>query len=104
MRVFWMLLGLTFLEVVVANIGTGRTGAIKSMSVFGLVFLAFWKAGLVGMYFMHLKFEGKLLYLVCGVPIILTLVLTCGLSPDIANRVPLPQSYKDVQLKIRDQS
>jgi cytochrome c oxidase subunit 4 len=41
------------------------------------------KASLVAMFFMHLKFEGKLIYLIVIVPLILCVLLTCALIPDI---------------------
>src|SRR5437764_14987198 len=41
------------------------------------------KGSMVAMFFMHLKFEGKLIYLIVIVPLILCVLLTCALIPDI---------------------
>jgi cytochrome c oxidase subunit IV len=50
----------------------------------GLLILAGIKAGLVGWYFMHLKFEGKWVYLLIVPAIILAAVLVLALVPDQA--------------------
>jgi cytochrome c oxidase subunit 4 len=52
----------------------------------GLLALAAIKAGLVGWYFMHLKFEGKWVYLLIVPAIILATVLVLALIPDQAMR------------------
>ena len=49
----------------------------------GLLFLAVVKAGMVGWYFMHLKFEGKWKYLLLSPTIILAMGLPLALLPDI---------------------
>ena len=41
------------------------------------------KATLVAMFFMHLKFEGKLIYLIFIVPLILCVLLTVAIIPDV---------------------
>lgn len=46
------------------------------------------KASLVCLFFMHLKFEGKLIYLILLVPIGLCIVLTLALIPDIVMTDP----------------
>ena len=45
------------------------------------------KAMFVATYFMHLKFEGKLIYLILIVPIILTVALVASLIPDIGHGI-----------------
>lgn len=50
----------------------------------GLLVLAGIKAGLVGWYFMHLKFEGKWVYLLIVPAIILATILVLALVPDQA--------------------
>jgi cytochrome c oxidase subunit 4 len=50
----------------------------------GLLVLAGIKAGLVGWYFMHLKFEGKWVYLLIVPAIVLATVLVLALVPDQA--------------------
>ena len=41
------------------------------------------KATLVAMFFMHLKFEGKLIYTIFIVPLLLCVLLTVALIPDV---------------------
>jgi len=41
------------------------------------------KATLVAMFFMHLKFEGKLIYLIFFVPLVLCVLLIVALIPDV---------------------
>src|SRR3954453_13734684 len=41
------------------------------------------KGSLVALFFMHLKFEGKLIYLIMIVPLILCLIIIFALIPDI---------------------
>jgi caa(3)-type oxidase subunit IV len=48
-----------------------------------LVILAVWKAALVAMYFMHLKFERRTLAMIAIVPFVLCLFLILMLLPDI---------------------
>ena len=47
------------------------------------------KATLVAMFFMHLKFEGKLIYLIFFVPLVLCMLLICALIPDILMTDPV---------------
>src|SRR5215208_342963 len=41
------------------------------------------KASLVAFFFMHLKFEGKLIYMIFIVPLLLCVLLTVALIPDV---------------------
>ena len=41
------------------------------------------KASCVALFFMHLKFEGKLIYVIFIVPLILCVLLTVALIPDV---------------------
>lgn len=49
-----------------------------------LVALAMTKASLVAMYYMHLKFETRLLVLIALSPLVFATILTLALMPDIA--------------------
>ena len=53
----------------------------------GLVGLAFAKAILVAMYFMHLRFERRTLAIIACIPIILVTFLTFMLVPDLSTRI-----------------
>jgi cytochrome c oxidase subunit 4 len=49
----------------------------------GLLILAGIKAGLVGWYFMHLKFEGKWVYIMIVPAMILATIIVLALTPDM---------------------
>ena len=51
------------------------------------------KATLVAMFFMHLKFEGKLIYFILIVPLTFTVVLICALIPDILMTDPVKHPW-----------
>ena len=77
-RIFWILLVLTIVEVAIVYMGLPR------MLLAGLlVIFAVWKAALVAMHFMHLKFEKKTLSIVAIIPFILCVFLILMLLPDI---------------------
>ena len=70
-HIFWALLILTILELSVASLHLSKT-----ISICSLVFLAIIKASLVALFYMHLKFEKLLLYMIITVPFFLSIVLT----------------------------
>ena len=78
MGIFWVLLVLTVVEV-----GLTLIGLPKMLLGSLLVILAVWKAALVAMYFMHLKFEPKTLAMIAIVPFVLCLFMILMLLPDI---------------------
>lgn len=70
---------LTFVEYYYASI-------FKSyflILLLGLLFLAVVKAGMVGWYFMHLKFEGNWVYIMIIPAFILATIIVLALSPDM---------------------
>lgn len=71
MLVFAILAGLTAVEV-----GVTFTGLSKSVQVPLLILLAVSKASLVGMYYMHLRYEGRVLRFVALAPLLLVIILT----------------------------
>ena len=78
MGVFWWLLALTIAEVTVAY-----AHMPKLIMVVLLVGMAFTKAAMVALYFMHLKFERSTLTLIALTPLILCIFLSLMLLPDI---------------------
>jgi cytochrome c oxidase subunit IV len=79
MTIFWWLLVLTIAEVAVAY-----TPMPKLIMVVLLVGMAFTKAAMVALYFMHLKYERSTLMLVALTPLILCVFLALMLLPDIS--------------------
>jgi len=68
----WVILGiLTLGEVGVAFL----SGMPKQVLIIVLVLLALWKALLVAMYYMHLKFEPRTLWIVVAAPLPLAVIL-----------------------------
>lgn len=65
---------LTVVEVAVVYLHLPRR-----LMVVALVFLALWKAMLVALYFMHLKFEPKRLLYVVLAPLPLAVILVVGI-------------------------
>jgi caa(3)-type oxidase subunit IV len=78
MKVFYILLVLTIVEVALVYLGLP-----KILLAALLVIFAVWKAALVAMHFMHLKFEKRTLALVAITPFILCVFLILMLMPDI---------------------
>jgi cytochrome c oxidase subunit 4 len=70
LAIFWILLSVTILEV-----GYSFLHVPRSLLIGGLVALAGFKALLVALYFMHLKFERKALGIIVGSTLILGAIL-----------------------------
>jgi caa(3)-type oxidase subunit IV len=77
-KVFYVLLVLTIVEVAIVYMGLP-----KMLLVALLVIFAVWKASLVAMHFMHLKFEKRTLAVVALAPFVLCVFLILMLMPDI---------------------
>jgi caa(3)-type oxidase subunit IV len=80
-KIFWILLVLTIVEVAIVYLGLP-----KMLLAVLLVIFAVWKAALVAMHFMHLKFEKRTLTMVALVPFVLCVFLILMLLPDIFPR------------------
>jgi cytochrome c oxidase subunit 4 len=65
---------------------------IKAMPVPVAVALAFMiaisKASIVAAFFMHLKYDSKILRIICTVPAMLTLLIIIALMPDVGMHAP----------------
>ena len=68
--IFGVLFVLTLIEI-----GVALTGVAESAQVVLLLALAFTKATLVALYYMHLKFEGPIIRIIAAVPVLLLLVI-----------------------------
>ena len=84
LMIFLVLVALTIITVLVAlkRFDNELINLLLAMLVASI------KAICVAMYFMHLKFEGKLIYLIMIVPLILCVILIAALIPDIAFALP----------------
>ena len=78
LKIFYILLALTIVEVAMVYMHLP-----KMLLVSLLIVLAVWKAALVAMHFMHLKFEKKTLALIALSPFVLCVFLILMLLPDI---------------------
>jgi cytochrome c oxidase subunit 4 len=77
--IFVLLCLLTIVTVAVAFVHIER----EVVKVLVALAIASIKAAAVALFFMHLKFEGKLIYLILLVPVFLCIVLVFALIPDI---------------------
>jgi cytochrome c oxidase subunit 4 len=80
MKIFWILLVLTVAEYFYAMI----TQSNFALLVVGLMTLALIKATLVGLYFMHVKFEGRWVFAMIVPACVLAAIAVLALVPDIA--------------------
>jgi cytochrome c oxidase subunit IV len=77
--IFGILVVLTIVTVAAAFIKT-ESELVKILIALAIASV---KATCVALFFMHLKFEGKLIYLIMIVPLILCLLLIFALIPDV---------------------
>jgi len=77
LRIFLTLTALTAVEVVLASLIQAPT-----LRIIALLGLAVTKAALVALYFMHLRYDNRLLAVVGGVPMLLTLFMLILLLMD----------------------
>ena len=77
MKIFWALTILTIVELAVVFLPISKLVIGAS-----LVVLAVWKAVLVAMYFMHLRFETKTLGWIAVTPLAIATLLVFLLLPD----------------------
>lgn len=77
--VFWGLLILTLFEIAAAN-----APVAKFIAVLVLVMLALVKASLVALFYMHLKYEKYIFYILVFFPLLLAVILTVLVLSDKA--------------------
>ncbi|MFQ5888831.1 MAG: cytochrome C oxidase subunit IV family protein [Gemmatimonadota bacterium] len=65
--------GLALLTVV--ELGVAFMGLPRAVTILGLLGLAIWKALLVALYFMHLRFEPRLVSVVAAAPLLPAAIL-----------------------------
>ena len=82
MRIFWILLVLTILEVLVA-LPFLKQILGQVVTALLLIGMACSKALYVALYFMHLKFEQKTLIIIALTPFIICVFLVLMLLPDL---------------------
>jgi cytochrome c oxidase subunit 4 len=100
MAVFYSLAVLTAVEIGVAYM---RFLPLLVMG-FMLIILALAKAALVGMYFMHLKFEKRTLGIIAMTPLILCTLLIIALLPDLTGTRRKSEKVAAVQTEPVDAS
>jgi cytochrome c oxidase subunit 4 len=82
--IFAALVVLTIVTVAVAFVHIES----ELVKVLVALLIASVKASCVAFFFMHLKFEGKLIYLILIVPLLLCVLLVVALIPDIVYGAP----------------
>lgn len=98
MGIFWWLLALTIIEIAVALIPNGPFYS-KLFQGFLLVGTAVGKASLVALYFMHLKYEKRVLGLIALSPLILMIMALTFLLNDIRNPVPNDTNISHIKVE-----
>jgi cytochrome c oxidase subunit 4 len=85
LAIWGALIALTVIELIVAQFPHWMSSVqrIMPITIILLVGLAFTKAALVGLYFMHLRFERKTFVVIVSAPLLLALVLVLALLPDV---------------------
>ena len=76
--IYSWLLALTLLEI-----GAVMAGVPKGAAVTLLIATALSKALLIALYFMHLKFDRRVVWLLPGIPVVFGIVFVLALFPDI---------------------
>ena len=95
--IFGVLVVLTIVTVLVARVNLGAAGNLMVALAIAMA-----KASCVAVYFMHLKFEGKLISIILFVPLGLCVLLCVALIPDIVHGLvwdtmtPLPGEDQEV--------
>ena len=78
--IFISLAVLTVIEIFVANLEW-----VKIVIVLSLISLAILKAGLVAMFYMHLRFEKMILVFIAIIPFLFSIILIIGIGFDIGH-------------------
>jgi cytochrome c oxidase subunit 4 len=81
--IFFTLVVLTIVTVAIAFYRFNN----ELVNVLLALLVASVKATFVATYFMHLKFEGKLIYFIFFVPLVLTVILVGALIPDVGRGI-----------------
>ncbi|MFO0891315.1 MAG: cytochrome C oxidase subunit IV family protein [Isosphaeraceae bacterium] len=89
MKIWFILAVLTGVEWVYAYLFKDYFGLL----VGGLVGVALIKAGMVGWYFMHLKFEKKWVYILIVPACVMAVFLTLMLVPDMAMKPTVDENF-----------
>lgn len=84
MLIFWWLLGLTIAEVAVVYVDMSEFLIVSILLV-----LAFIKALMVAMYFMHLKYDNIVLSIIAGVPVVLAAIAVAVLAYEYTHDIPV---------------
>ena len=71
----YMLIWVVLLVLTLAEVFYAFFSLPKIWLALGLLFMAFWKAGLVAMYYMHLRFEPRRLWVLAISPLPLIVIL-----------------------------
>ncbi len=79
-RIFLSLFVLTIFEIFIANLHFAKAPIIVT-----LVFLAFVKAALVAMFYMHLRFEKLFLTLTLVAPLVFTAIFILVIGRDVGH-------------------
>src|SRR3954471_23879729 len=84
-KVYYLAIFITLVVLTVVTVGVAFLGIRQEwQKVLLALLIASIKATFVVLYFMHLKFEGKLIYLILIVPVTFCIILVVSLLPDVS--------------------
>ena len=102
LKIFWWLLALTIIEVIIAIVPNGPMYS-SVFQGFLLVSFALTKAVLVALYFMHLKYEKRVLSMVALTPLLLCVFGMIFFMNDIRAPEPVKASSEDISQMIEEE-
>lgn len=78
----YVLIWVILLVLTLAEVGYAFLDLPKVVLAVGLVLMAIWKAGLVAMYFMHLRYEPRRLWVLAVSPLPLAVILVLAVMTE----------------------
>ncbi len=70
------------LVVTIAEVGVAYLPLPHGVKILTFIVMALYKAVMVALYFMHLKFENKIMWVIAAAPLIFGVLITIGTYPD----------------------
>ena len=90
---YWIFAWLTFWTLLELGWADWFHGS-KYLNMIGLSVMASIKASLVGLYYMHLKWETKPIWFVIIFPVVLCVIMIAGFLPDAVGYWPAHQLFR----------
>lgn len=99
LKIFYWLCALTAIEILFALIPNGPIYS-KWFQGFLLISTAVWKAALVALYFMHLKYEKQILGTIAMIPLVLMIMFLIHLLNDITAPIHTSEDISIAEIEV----